>query len=125
MIPPSEVSAVSDETFEQEVLKQDKPVLVDFWAEWCPPCRMLSPVLAEIAGERASSLTVRKLNVDENPVTAQKYKILSLPTLMLFRDGKALWAVVGARPKARLLAELDAALNDSASKLVHLSRLST
>jgi len=97
-------------TFERDVLGSDKPVLVDFWAQWCPPCHMIAPVLDEIAGERADSLAVHKINADENPELARDYQVMSLPTLILFRDGKPLWSAVGARPKARLLAELDAAL---------------
>jgi thioredoxin 1 len=106
------VSAVTDETFEQEVLRHSGPVLVDFWAQWCPPCHMIAPVLAEIAQERAGSLTIRAINSDENPLAARDYQVMSLPTLMLFRDGRPVWAVVGARPKSRLLSELDAALGD-------------
>ena len=105
-----EVVAVTDETFAQEVLAQDQPVLVDFWAEWCPPCHMIAPVLTEIARERAGSLLIRKINTDENPTTPSHYKVMSLPTLMLFRDGQPVHVIVGARSKARLLAELDAAL---------------
>jgi thioredoxin 1 len=105
-----ELLAVTDETFEKEVLGHDKPVLVDFWAQWCPPCHMIAPVLAEIAGERADDLTIRKINADENPVTARTYQVMSLPTLMLFRNGQPIQALVGARPKARLISELDAAL---------------
>lgn len=101
---------VTDATFAEEVLRQDKPVLVDFWAQWCPPCHMIAPVLAEIAVERVGSLLVRKLNTDENPLTARNYQVMSLPTLLLFRDGEPIRSVVGARPKARLLAELDEAL---------------
>jgi thioredoxin 1 len=107
---PGEVSAVTDETFEQDVLDHDKPVLVEFWAQWCPPCRMIAPVLAEIAGERAGSLSVRKTNTDENPVVARDYQVMSLPTLMVFRDGQVVQTLVGAMPKARLLSKLDAAL---------------
>lgn len=107
---PGEVSTVTDETFEQEVLLHDKPVLVDFWARWCPPCHMIAPVLAEIARERAGSVTIRKINTDENPLVARTYQVMSLPTLMVFRDGRVLQSLVGARPKAKLLSELDAAL---------------
>jgi thioredoxin len=110
---PGEVSAVTDETFAREVLRHDKPVLVDFWAQWCPPCHMIAPVLAEIAGERAGSLAIRTINTDENPVVARDYQVMSLPTLMLFRGDRPVRAFVGARPKARLLAELDDALREA------------
>lgn len=106
----SELSIVTDETFEEQVLRYDKPVLVDFWAQWCPPCHMIVPVLKEIAVERADSLTVVKINNDENPLTGRTYQVMSLPTLMLFVDGRTVRAFVGARPKMKLLAELDAAL---------------
>jgi thioredoxin 1 len=105
------VRVTTDDTFDQDVLKHDKPVLVDFWAEWCPPCHMIAPALADIARERAGSLTIVKVNTDENPVTAARYRVMSLPTLMLFRGGEILHAIVGARPKARLLADLDEALS--------------
>ncbi|MBV2366694.1 thioredoxin [Streptomonospora nanhaiensis] len=100
------VTAVTDAEFEERVLNADGPVLVDFWAEWCPPCHMIAPVLEEIAAERADSLTVVKVNSDENPLTAREYQVMSLPTLMLFRGGHPERVLVGARPKARLLADL-------------------
>ncbi|MEU3625475.1 thioredoxin [Amycolatopsis coloradensis] len=106
----SSLSVVTDETFRELVLERDKPVLVDFWAQWCPPCHMIAPVLAEIADERADALIIRKLNSDENPLTARDYQVMSLPTLILFRDGSPVWTTVGAKPKARLLADLDAVL---------------
>ncbi|MGD0558738.1 MAG: thioredoxin [Streptosporangiaceae bacterium] len=105
-----EVHEVTDETFSLEVLGHQGPVLVDFWAQWCPPCHMIAPVLADIARERAGSLAVRKLNADENPRTAQAYRVLALPTLIVFSDGEPVLSVVGARPKRKLLAEIDAAL---------------
>jgi thioredoxin 1 len=101
---------VTDETFEETVLRSDKPVLVDFWATWCPPCRMIEPVLAEIAAERAGELTIVKINYDENPRTGLKYGVMGLPTLLLFAGGEPVRSFVGARPKARLLAELDDAI---------------
>ncbi|OLZ56999.1 thioredoxin [Amycolatopsis keratiniphila] len=109
------LSIVTDETFQALVLDQDKPVLVDFWAQWCPPCHMIAPVLEQIAEERAGSLIIRKLNSDENPLTARNYQVMSLPTLILFRGGNPVWTTVGARPKARLLADLDAVLQPSLS----------
>jgi thioredoxin 1 len=106
----SQVITVTDATFAEEVLGSDKPVLVDFWAEWCPPCRMISPVLAEIAAERAGELTIVKINYDENPHTGGSFGVMGLPTLLLFKNGEPIRSFVGARPKARLLAELDDAL---------------
>lgn len=108
---PGEVAQVTDATFQADVLDHDKPVLVDFWADWCPPCRMIAPVLAEIARERVDTLTVRKVNTDENPGVAQNYQVMSLPTLMLFRNGQPIQSLVGARPKAKLISEIDAALS--------------
>lgn len=102
--------AVTDETFERDVLRRDNPVLVDFWAQWCPPCHMVAPVLAEIAADRSGILDIRTLDTDENPLTARDYRVMSLPTLMLFRDGQPIAAFIGARPKARLLSQLDEAL---------------
>lgn len=99
----AQVTAVTDETFTEEVLRAEGPVLVEFTADWCPPCRMLAPVLAEIAGERAGLLKVVALDVDHNPLTQARYGVLSMPTLMVFRDGEPLRSTVGARPKRRLL----------------------
>ena len=104
------LTTVTDETFAELVLQHDKPVLVDFWAAWCPPCRMIEPVLAEIATERAGQLTILKINYDENPRTGAAYGVLSLPTMLLFRGGEPIRSFVGAQPKARLLAQLDDAL---------------
>jgi thioredoxin 1 len=108
----SAVIKVTDDTFRDLVLSSSfgKPVLVDFWAQWCPPCHMLSPVLDEIATELSDTLTVAKMDVDENQVTAQRYGILAMPTLSVFRDGEVISQVVGARPKRRLLADLSALL---------------
>jgi thioredoxin 1 len=101
---------VTDETFAELVLRNDKPVLVDFWATWCGPCRMIAPVLKEIAAERSGELTIAKLNYDENPRIGADYGVMGLPTMLLFRGGQPIRSIVGARPKARLLAELDDAL---------------
>jgi thioredoxin 1 len=96
----------TDDRFGDIVLASDIPVLVDFWAQWCPPCHMLSPVLDEIAAELAGRLRVVKVNVDENPEAAQRYGILAMPTLSVFRAGEVVSTVVGARPKRRLLSDL-------------------
>ena len=96
------VSKVSDADFESEVLKSASPVVVDFWAEWCGPCRMIAPALEEIAGSLGSKVKIVKLNVDENPQTAQKYGIMSIPTLMIFKNGEMAARQVGAAPKQKL-----------------------
>lgn len=113
MTTVSTVPAVTDDTFAAEVLASDTPVLVEFWAHWCPPCRMIAPVLAELADERAGTLAIRKINADENQRTAIDYQVMSLPTMILFRDGRPVHAMVGARPKSRLVADIDAALQPS------------
>lgn len=98
---------LTDLNFENEVLKSDKLVLVDFWAEWCAPCKMIAPIVEEIANEYADRLKVGKLNVDYNPKTAMKYGIMSIPTLMLFQNGRVVEQIVGAMPKRNLLARLE------------------
>ena len=95
--------AVSDASFENEVVRADKAVLVDFWAEWCGPCRMIAPVLEQIAEEYSSSLKIVKLDVDNNPETQWKFGVQSIPTLILFKDGKEVERVIGYTPKDRLL----------------------
>jgi len=98
--------AVSDTTFETEVLRSHDPVLVDFWAEWCGPCKMIAPVLDEIAKEHEGKLTIAKLNVDENPAVARRYGVLSIPTLVLFVGGVEKQRVVGFSSKRDLVAQL-------------------
>jgi thioredoxin 1 len=96
------VGKVSDADFDSEVLKSGSPVVVDFWAEWCGPCRAIGPALEEISGSLGNKVKIVKLNVDENPHTAQKYGIMSIPTLMIFKNGELASRQVGAAPKAKL-----------------------
>ena len=98
---------VTDATFSNDVLKSDKTVLVDFWAEWCGPCKMVAPVLDEIAAEHSDKLTIAKLNTDENPVTSRDYQIMSIPTMAVFQGGQIVKQIVGAKPKAAILRELE------------------
>ena len=98
---------VSDESFEQEVLQSDTPVLIDYWAEWCGPCKMIAPVLEEVASEYSDKIRVAKLNIDDNPATPPKYGIRGIPTLMLFKNGEVEATKVGAVSKAQLTAFLD------------------
>ena len=97
------VAPVSDKSFQADVLQSKEPVLVDFWAEWCGPCRTVAPVLEEVAGELKGRLKIVKLNVDENPETAAKYGIQSIPTLMIFKNGEMASRQIGAAPKAKIV----------------------
>ncbi len=98
---------VTDASFAVDVLQSDKPVLVDFWAEWCGPCKMVAPVLEEIAGDHADKISIVKLNIDENPGAARDYSILSIPTMAVFQGGKLVKSIVGAKPKAAILRDLE------------------
>ncbi len=102
--------AVADSNFDQMVLQAETPVLVDFWAPWCRPCLMIAPVLDELAGEYDGRLSIMRIDVDQNPKTATKYGIMSIPTLLIFKQGKPISHIVGFRPKAELKRSLDAAL---------------
>ncbi|MEO5831861.1 MAG: thioredoxin [Nakamurella sp.] len=105
MAADSKTVTVTDASFADDVLLSEKPVIVDFWAAWCGPCRMVSPILEEIAGAHSDKVTIAKLDVDANPQVSQDYKILSLPTMLVFKGGKPVKQIIGAKPKAALLAE--------------------
>ncbi|MBM0277383.1 thioredoxin [Micromonospora sp. WMMD1120] len=102
--------AVTDKSFVADVLQADKPVLVDFWAEWCGPCRKVSPLLEEIAGEMGDQVTIVKLNIDENPETARAYRVMSVPTLTVFKNGQPVQSIAGAKPKGELVRLIESAL---------------
>ena len=100
------LSALTDATFDEEVNSSDVPVLVDFWAEWCGPCKMIAPVLEEIASEHAGRIRIAKLNVDENLDISRRFEVMSIPTLILFKDGEPAHRIIGAKGKGQLLQEL-------------------
>lgn len=102
----SEVTAVSDATFAAEVLKSDQVILVDFWAEWCGPCRAVGPILDQIAAEHGDKISIVKLNVDDNPQTAAQFQITSIPAMKVFRGGEVVKTIIGAKPKPALEADL-------------------
>ena len=106
MAGDSATVTVTDDSFSNDVLTSSTPVLVDFWATWCGPCKMVAPVLEEIASEKAGALTVAKLDVDANPTTARDFQVASIPTMILFKDGEPVKRIVGAKGKAALLREL-------------------
>ena len=106
-------TVVTDPTFETEVLKSDQPVLVDFWATWCGPCRMVAPILEEIANEQGERLRVAKLDVDANPITAGRFGVRSIPTLILFKNGRETQRLVGYMPKEKVLSLLNPHLSSS------------
>ncbi len=100
------IAELSDATFNEEIQGSDEPILVDFWAEWCGPCKMIAPILQEIAEEQAGKIRVTKLNVDDNPETARRFEVMSIPTLIVFRNGEPQKRLVGAKGKGQLLEEL-------------------
>jgi thioredoxin 1 len=111
----SKPQAVSDQNFETEVIKSDTPVLVDFWAAWCGPCRMVAPVLEEIATEQGEKMKIAKLDVDANPITAGRFGVRSIPTMILFKNGREAQRVVGYMPKEKLLQQIQPHITGTAA----------
>jgi thioredoxin 1 len=103
----AQLTTLTDATFDETIAGSDVPVLVDFWAEWCGPCKMVAPVLEEIAGDNDGKITIAKLNVDEHPAIAQRFSVMSIPTMIVFRGGQEAKRLVGAKGKGQLLADLD------------------
>ena len=105
-----QITTLTDATFDEVVGASDKPILVDFWAEWCGPCKMIAPILEELAVEQADNFTIGKLDVDVNVMTATKFSVMSIPTLLLFKEGEVVARLVGAKPKGAMLQEITANL---------------
>ncbi len=106
----NEITTLSDASFDEHVKLADTPVLVDFWAEWCGPCKMIAPVLEQIAGENAGKVQVAKINIDENLDVTRRFEVMSIPTLILFKDGEPQMRLIGAKPKGQLVEEISAFL---------------
>ena len=104
------IITLTDATFDETIATSDVPVLVDFWAEWCGPCKVIAPILEEIAGEQAGRVKIAKLNIDENLDITRRFEVMSIPTLVLFKDGEAVQRLIGAKPKGLLLQEISAHL---------------